>query len=199
MPSRIFSMAFNITSTLLCVSSASEIIHIFKLGPHNASHSEDPFSPGKSSLHNRRPSYGSDDKLEPGEDGEDVDAPSSPAVRKPNGTFMGLIRRTSQTVGTSFAMTVGGYLPKGVTEMWEPARDFAWIRLPKSGSGTSPTSGSVRSVVAMSSNSPHVMVVTSEGGFYVFSIDLAKGGEGTLTKQYSVLDNDKMASSAADL
>ena len=32
------------------------------------------------------------------------------------------------------------------------------------------------------------MVVTNEGNFYVFGIDLEKGGEGTLVKQYSVLD-----------
>lgn len=29
------------------------------------------------------------------------------------------------------------------------------------------------------------MVVTSEGNYYVFNIDLEKGGEGTLHKQYS--------------
>lgn len=110
---------------------------------------------------------------------------------------MGIIRRTSQNVSNSFAATVGGYLPKGVTEMWEPARDFAWIRLPKNGSaagnaigsgngsGATANSGPLRSVVAMSSNTPQVMVVTSEGNFYVFNIDLSKGGEGTLTKQYS--------------
>ena len=185
MPSRIFSMAFNMTATLLCVSSASETIHIFKLGPQNTPSSEKPSSSGKSSPQSRRLSYASDSPLETGDDGEDADKPSSLTARKPNGTFMGLIRRTSQSVGTSLATTVGGYLPKGVAEMWEPERDFAWIRLPKSGSPTAPTSGSIRSVVAMSSNSPQIMVVTSEGGFYVFSIDLARGGEGTLMKQYS--------------
>lgn len=71
--------------------------------------------------------------------------------------------------------------------MWEPARDFAWIKLPKSNPGSSgvASTGPVRSVVAMSSNTPQVMVVTNEGNFYVFNIDLSKGGEGTLTKQYS--------------
>merc|ERR1712000_136072 len=113
------------------------------------------------------------------------------------GTFFGLIRRTSQNVSSSFATTVGGYLPKGMAEMWEPARDFAWIRLPKSASGVPPAQ--LRSVVAMSANSPQVMVVTNEGNFYVFSIDLAKGGEGILVKQYSVLDiNDKMGGSGVD-
>jgi autophagy-related protein 18 len=29
------------------------------------------------------------------------------------------------------------------------------------------------------------MVVTSEGNYYVFNVDLEKGGEGTLYKQYS--------------
>lgn len=106
--------------------------------------------------------------------------------RKHNGTLMGMLRRTSQNVGNTFAATVGGYLPKGVSEMWEPTRDFAWMKLPKSGQGSGgQATGPVRSVVAMSSNTPQVMVVTSEGNFYVFNIDLSKGGEGTLTKQYS--------------
>ena len=81
--------------------------------------------------------------------------------------------------------------------MWEPTRDFAWIKLPKTSAGVPPNS--LRTVVAMSSNTPQVMVVTNEGNFYVFSIDLAKGGEGTLTKQYTVLDsNDKMAASSTE-
>jgi len=29
------------------------------------------------------------------------------------------------------------------------------------------------------------MLVTSDGGFYVFSIDMETGGEGILVKQYS--------------
>lgn len=172
MPSRIYSMSFNITSTLLCVSSATETIHIFKLGNQGA-HAD-----GNSGDAPLSPSSGSAP-----EDGSGPD-PSDITRRKHNGTLMGMIRRTSQNVGSTFASTVGGYLPKGVSEMWEPARDFAWIKLPKSNSGHS-GSGPLKSVVAMSSNTPQVMVVTSEGNFYVFNIDLSKGGEGTLTKQYS--------------
>jgi autophagy-related protein 18 len=185
MPSRIFSMSFNVTSTLLCVSSATETIHIFKLGPQRPSVSEEPSSPDTSPsfFNNRRLSQSSESPTDEADDGEEPDPSSSVAARKPNGSFMGLIRRTSQTVGTSLATTMGGYLPKGVAEMWEPARDFAWIRLPKPSAGASPNF--LRSVVAMSSNTPQVMVVTNEGNFYVFNIDLAKGGEGTLTKQYS--------------
>ena len=38
----------------------------------------------------------------------------------------------------------------------------------------------------MSSNSPQVMVVTNQGHFYVFNIDLERGGEGSLVKIYEV-------------
>lgn len=129
---------------------------------------------------------------------EETESAASAAARKHNGTFMGMIRRTSQNVGTSFAASIGGYLPSAVAEMWEPMRDFAWLKLPKPGtavvggtggplSATSPTiAAPLRSVVAMSSSSPQVMIVTNEGHFYVFAIDLEKGGEGTLLKVYEV-------------
>ena len=78
--------------------------------------------------------------------------------------------------------------------MWEPARDFAWCKIPKAppsslqgpGGGSGNSSVPLRSVVAMSSNSPQIMVVTNEGHFYVFGIDLEKGGEGTLVKVYEI-------------
>ncbi|OJD14322.1 hypothetical protein AJ78_05317 [Emergomyces pasteurianus Ep9510] len=192
MPSRIFSMSFNITSTLLCVSSATETIHIFKLG-HQGTSEELPASPigadprSPSSATRERGLSQSSSTFSAGEDPATDADPGDISARKHNGTLMGMIRRTSQNVGNSFAATVGGYLPKGVTEMWEPARDFAWIKLPKTAGQGSPGSnaGPVRSVVAMSSNTPQVMVVTSDGNFYVFNVDLSKGGEGTLTKQYS--------------
>lgn len=201
MPSRIYSMAFNITSTLLCVSSASDTIHIFKLGKENMATGDEPLSPTWPTTPSKRLSQHSDvnpyfesDMGDAAEQGED---PSSLKSRKANGTFMGLLRRTSQSVGTSLASNLGGYLPKGVAEIWEPSRDFAWIRLPKPASGQA--TGPVRSVVAMSSNTPQIMVVTNEGGFYVFGIDLAKGGEGVLLKQYSVLDiNDKIGGPVSD-
>jgi autophagy-related protein 18 len=188
MPCRIFNMSLNITSTLLCVSSATDTIHIFKLGPQSSPPPESSSSPGKLDgfFHNRRWSETSESPVEPSDELDESGMPSSAGARRPNGTLMGLIRRTSQNVGSSLATVVGGYLPKGVTEMWEPTRDFAWIKIPKA--NTPPASGSLRSVVAMSSTTPQVMVVTSEGNFFVFNIDLVKGGEGTLIKQYSYVN-----------
>lgn len=36
----------------------------------------------------------------------------------------------------SLSHSVGGYLPNTLTEMWEPTRDFASLRLPTSGART---------------------------------------------------------------
>lgn len=102
-------------------------------------------------------------------------------------------------MGRSVAGVVGSYLPQTVTEMWEPQRDFAYIKIPKVSSAASPGKGAagpgpaglsfpggpLRSVVAMSSSSPQVMVVTSDGGFYVYNVDMESGGEGLLLRQFS--------------
>ncbi|KAJ5881309.1 Autophagy-related protein 18 [Penicillium subrubescens] len=197
MPSRIYSMSFNTTSTLLCVSSSTETIHLFKLtqqGP--SSDASSAHSPVGRDSHSGAGPFGQQDDDEFGGESN-----SELAARKHNGTLMGIIRRTSQNVGGAVAARVGGYLPKGVSEMWEPTRDFAWFKLPRSNqsAGGNGNTGPLRSVVAMSSNTPQVMVVTSDGNFYVFNIDLSKGGEGTLTKQYSVIDsNDRLGYPAVD-
>ncbi|ODQ73077.1 hypothetical protein LIPSTDRAFT_71408 [Lipomyces starkeyi NRRL Y-11557] len=176
-PSRIYSITFNVMSTLLCVSSATETVHIFKL-----SDAEDPLM--STSGDERRKSFsssiGSDSSSPPGMNGGIFDAMMDGKTR--NGAMRNLIRRSSQTLGRSVAGRVGGYLPTAVTEMWEPARDFAFVKLPTKG---------IKSVVAISPNSPHVIVVTSEGYFYQYAIDVEKGGECTLTKQYSLLDNSE--------
>ncbi|KAF2263361.1 WD40 repeat-like protein [Lojkania enalia] len=185
-PARIYSMSFNLTSTLLCVSSATETVHIFRLGVPNASGSRSNSISGSvrptSSSRERSNSHGSEELEAPEYEDSIGDIP--PPERKPiNPTFASMIRRTSQNVGKSFAATVGGYLPSAVAEIWEPARDFAWVKIPRSpnSASTSP----VRTVVALNNNGPQVMVVTSEGNYYVFNVDLERGGEGTLYKQFS--------------
>ena len=206
MPARIFSMAFNATSTLLCVSSATETIHVFKLSDSQSQAvitsdiSSEPSSPTQTSQRSRRLS---DRSLSPAEsDVTETDQGARPAssnshsTRPHDGTFTGMLRRTSQNVTKTFAATVGGYLPSAVSEMLEPTRDFAWFKLLRapntsqgqlSQKGVSGGDGALKSVVAMSNSSPQVMVITSEGNFLVFNIDLESGGEGTLTKQYSIL------------
>ncbi|KAG1239784.1 hypothetical protein G6F68_018296 [Rhizopus microsporus] len=91
-----------------------------------------------------------------------------------------MLRRSSMHLGRNIAGSVGSYLPDVITEIWEPTRDFAQLKLPSAG---------IRSLVALSSTTPQVMVVTSEGYFYQYNIDLENGGECVLLKQYSLLES----------
>lgn len=190
-PARIFCMSFNPTSSLLCVSSATETVHIFRLvNPTKASNSDEPASPTERdpsmSSRDRSASPASEDPTQESTAYDSNSAMDSSAVgeRKPlHPTLASMIRRTSQSVGMGIAARVGGYLPKGVTEMWEPQRDFAWVKVPRSAGATA--TGPVRTVVAMSGSGPRLMVVSSEGVMFVFNLDLEKGGEGVMESQYS--------------
>ncbi|KAI0802289.1 protein-vacuolar targeting protein Atg18 [Xylaria sp. FL0064] len=209
-PSTIYSMSFNMTSSLLCVSSASDTIHIFRLqrpgsGTNNSTSEVDAPGSPRSDRWSRSQSFDSGNES-PGsaqdsssKDGTDLIAPaaaasSSSGRRRQSASFGSMLRRSSQIMGRSVAGVVGNYLPQTVAEMWEPLRDFAYIKVPKSTTtgrqGTILTNQQLRSVVAMSSSSPSVMVVTSDGSFYVFNIDMEHGGEGYLIKRFSVLDSD---------
>ncbi|KAI0900373.1 WD40 repeat-like protein [Annulohypoxylon nitens] len=210
-PSTIYSMSFNMASSLLCVSSTSDTVHIFRLqqpGPNNSNASSDTPTSPRQDRWSRSRSYDSGNDSpnsatgSPRSDVADLAAPppsNPPIINRPrhSGSFSSMIRRSSQLMGRSVAGVVGNYLPQTVTEMWEPLRDFAYIKIPKN-TTSSPRPGApiaaggqqLRSVVAMSSSSPQVMVVTSDGGFYVFNIDMEHGGEGYLVKQFSVIDSD---------
>ncbi|MCJ1360305.1 MAG: autophagy protein [Icmadophila ericetorum] len=220
MPSHIYSMSFNAMSSLLCVSSASDTIHVFKLGgPQNrrtSSSHEKGSSTATSMIQSSIATSKRERSSSPGGSEADLYASTmnndveSAANRKHNSTLLGMIRRTSQNVGTQLASSVGAYLPSAVAEMWEPARDFAWCKIPKhpplNANGplggrnghlsNSNSSAPLRSVVAMSANSPQVMVVTNEGRFYVFNVDLEKGGEGSLWKDYVIVGESGLAEKA---
>ncbi|KAL5621232.1 hypothetical protein BROUX41_006702 [Berkeleyomyces rouxiae] len=213
-PSTIYSMSFNLSSTLLCVSSTSDTVHIFRLaGPTGASvpvvaGTPAPIEPPESTQPYRwtRGRAKSTDSsmaeskaaITPPDASDKAAAAAGQAsdTRPGGGSLGNILRRSSVIMGRSVAGVVGSYLPQTVTEMWEPTRDFAYIKIPKSaGAGaaralTAAPGGPLRSVVAMSSSSPQVMVVTSDGGFYVFNIDMESGGEGCLVKQFSILDSD---------
>ncbi|CAH1757751.1 3854_t:CDS:2 [Entrophospora sp. SA101] len=154
-PARIHSISFNIVSTLLCVSSDTDTVHIFKLTGNNGN----PVANANSS--------------------NGVANGAAEAMKlllmERKRLLHGTIRRSSLHLGRTVAGSVGNYLPDALTEMWEPARDFAYLKLPSSG---------VQSVVALSTNAPQVMVVTSDGFFYQYNIDLENGGECVLLKQY---------------
>ncbi|EST09237.1 WD40 repeat [Kalmanozyma brasiliensis GHG001] len=180
---RIFSLNFNAVSTLLAVSSDTETVHIFKLS--SGSKGNGMHSPSVSSF-----DAGSDTSSPPGSTNGSRTGGYEAFMgnRKPSsGGIGGTLRRRSAALGRGISGSVGGYLPNSLTEMWEPSRDFAFLKLPSQG---------VSSVVALSATTPHVMVVTSEGYFYSYNIDLEHGGECVLMKQYSLLDGEAEATGA---
>ena len=191
-PSSIYHMSFNLSSTLLCVSSASETVHVFRLDLPSPPSSEKTSTDLWRRLASESPTSTSPPSSRDGRDEKDGQL----AARTHHGTLGSIIRLSSQTVGKTFASSVGGYLPSAVTEMWKPTRDFAFVKIPREPGGASTSSSSsssaianggrpVKSVVAMSSSQPQLMIVTSQGHFYVFGLDMEKGGEGFLMKQLS--------------
>ena len=201
-PSTIYSMSFNLSSTLLCVSSASETVHIFRLvTPQTASSaaSRDADIPSSPRANRWSRSLSVDSTDYPGSSVGEVGEPSpnnnGTSSKRSSGSFGSLLRRSSQLVGRSVAGAVGSYLPQSVTEMFDPQRDFASFKIPRphqnggrSGALMGGSSAPLRSVVAMSSSSPQVMVVTSDGHFYVYNIDMQRGGECPLVKFVSYVD-----------
>ncbi|KAK4514134.1 uncharacterized protein ATC70_006143 [Mucor velutinosus] len=161
---KIYSMSFNLVSSLLCVSSDTETVHIFKLSTNGS-----PTMNGNG--------YGNvyNDQSQQQHQQQQQDKDS----RGRSSSMGQMLRRSSMHLGRNIAGSVGSYLPDVLTEIWEPTRDFASLKLPSAG---------VRSLVALSSTTPQVMVVTSEGFFYQYNIDLESGGECVLLKQYSLLE-----------
>ncbi|KAI9315290.1 WD40-repeat-containing domain protein [Dichotomocladium elegans] len=151
-PAKIYSMSFNLVSSLLCVSSDTETVHIFKISSPPSG-----YDSGDSGSNNN--GYGKD----------------GAETRERSNSVGQILKRSSQHLGRN----IGSYLPGMITEMWEPTRDFASLKLPSAG---------VRSLVALSNTTPQVMVVTSEGYFYQYNIDLENGGECVLLKQNSLLE-----------
>jgi autophagy-related protein 18 len=144
---RVWSMNFNPAGTLLCVSSDTETVHVYNLlesmsgsgaGKTDRRKTTDNDQDGGIHPHSPPPS----------------EAPSSPTLSlaaagtggkpsQPNTTSAtASFSRRSLHLGKNLVAGMGGYMPRGVTEMWEPRRDFAYLKL-RGGGG-------VRSVVAMS-------------------------------------------------
>ncbi|KAJ3042734.1 autophagy protein [Rhizophlyctis rosea] len=88
----------------------------------------------------------------------------------------------------SAAGAMGSYfLPDAITEMWEPARDFAFAKFP---SGHSKGCQNICALTNTSTAHPQLMVVTAEGYCYQYSVDTEAGGECMFLKQYSLLEGE---------
>ena len=156
---KIYSMNFNLVSTLLAVSSVHDTVHIFKLGgsKNSGEKNSGETSSGNSSSPNT--SESTDGGASPPaslEGGYDsfIEKKKSNSISYVFffiqvfsrfllcGTFSrSSFNRRSLQLTKTLTHSMGGYLPNSLTEMWEPTRDFAFLRLPTSGT---------RSIVAFS-------------------------------------------------
>ena len=73
------------------------------------------------------------------------------------------------------AGALGNYLPAPLAEMWEPARAFAYFKLPTH----------AHAVTAVSTTLSVALAATSDGHFLTYAIDLEKGGECALAQSMS--------------
>lgn len=186
----IFSMNFNLASTLLAVSSDTSTIHIYRLANKDGSGGSTAGAGGGAGT------GGAGDVSPPGSVSTFGDEPSPPiapgsGTLSPPQSAANSLRRRSYHIGKSLLGGAGTYLPKGVTEMWEPQRDFAHIKLRSGQAG-------VRTVVAMSSTLPQVMVISADGVFQAYNIDLEHGGECALMKEFNLLSNEDTMSGGGE-
>ncbi|GAA6011894.1 hypothetical protein JCM11491_000094 [Sporobolomyces phaffii] len=189
---RIWSIGWNLKSTLMAVSSDTETVHVFRLGAgatgaaggsagargvagNDWENGEDRYNPGG-------PSASSQGQITNG--GGDLTPAGYDAIveqKRKEHSSSAQRKKSLSSLTRGIAGGVSNFLPSQVTGLFDPQRDFAYLKLPRGSHG-------VKSIVGISSSSPQIMVVTSEGLFYSYTIDLEKGGECILQKSYSLLD-----------
>ncbi|KAH6906012.1 WD40 repeat-like protein [Coprinopsis sp. MPI-PUGE-AT-0042] len=207
---KICSINFNLVSSLVCVSSMSGTVHIFKLGKQGSGGGA---ASSSSKALTGLPTSGGG-RSSPPESITSAASINEEEFSSPHGssssTSTSFLKKRGLQMTKTLTTSVGSYLPHSLTEIWEPERDFAWLRVPASGqraaaasastppatgsgssggSGAGAGGGGIRTIVSLSPTMPHVMVISSDGYFYLYSIDLEKGGECALLKQYSLLDS----------
>lgn len=174
-PARIYSIAFNAVSSLLGVTSDSDTVHIFKLATSSGGVKAGEGARaalGRSMSDLADDDTGSNSSGRPGGFEAFIDS-------KRTQSMTGTLRKKSLSLGRGLAGSVGTFLPSGLTSMWEPQRDYAFLKLPTPG---------VKSIIAMSSTTPQVYVVSSEGILYIYHIDFEAGGECVLSKSHNLMD-----------
>eukprot|EP00736_Rhodelphis_marinus_P012942 Rmarinus@m.16444 len=137
----IHSMSFNLSSSLLCVSSNTGTCHVFKIDPD----------------------AGVDASIESSHGGKEAGNSAAGPSTNDDKKSSGLLARHAKSLASS-------YLPEVISNMWEPLRDFAHIKLKESGPHQ----------IAVNDRNTDVMVITTSGFFYEYNLDASKGGECSL-------------------
>eukprot|EP00744_Colponema_vietnamica_P022216 GILI01031883.1.p1 GENE.GILI01031883.1~~GILI01031883.1.p1 ORF type:complete len:373 (-),score=5.05 GILI01031883.1:66-1184(-) len=88
---------------------------------------------------------------------------------------------SSSSLMSSATSMLQSYLPNVCRDLVEYDRDFASVRLRQAG---------VPNVCAINASNTQVMVVTSDGFFYQYTLDAVNGGECRLEREHLLLDTE---------
>ena len=159
LPAKISCINFDRRSQHVVVASNSETVHIFRLQQGASGGGEDVSMTGSTT--------------------SDSGRPAAPPRRVSRGA-MGLIRRGSQTLGKSVAGTFAPFLPSSVSDIWQPARHFASLKLPAKSDCT---------VAALLDDTAQVVVLTDAGTLHRYAIDKESGGDCELIHSEDLLSS----------
>lgn len=209
-PTKIYSLTFSPDNKYVVATSASETVHIFRLG-------EEELLENKHSR-SRLKDVQEEDEQETYEDtyddGDDSDAEdelelpqrklsqglsasfasvnsvvsdekAEPVVDQTRLSVARIIRRSSQTLGRKAAQKMGDFLPLRFSSILEPTRHFASLKIHALGRD-------VRLVAVMGNVNDEglipVHVATSGGTFYTYALDPERGGDCIMLQENSLLD-----------
>ncbi|KYQ89796.1 autophagy protein 18 [Tieghemostelium lacteum] len=85
----------------------------------------------------------------------------------------------SPTSSTTMVSKLNSYLPEMFSQVWDPIRDFARIKIPQG----------IPSICALSQNNKTAMVLTAEGLFLQYHFDEQIGGDLKLAAEHSFMES----------
>lgn len=186
-PTTIYSLSFSEDNKFVTASSATETIHVFRLGEQEAANTKGGI------LENVSSDDESVDVVDVEEDNELHSVISSesadkaePLIDSSRISVGRMIRKSSQALGRKAAEKMGTYLPPKFSSILEPNRHFASLKVPMA-KDTKTVSAIGKQL--KDSTLLHIMVVSSEGFFYNFGLDPERGGDCVMISQYSLFES----------
>lgn len=163
----IHRLTFNLNSSLIVATSDTETVHIFKLLP------DDDLGYSHNNNDNnmdREGGYQEGESEEQVQDDFDHDESEERIIPRSVNSNVKVNPRRHPSITDRIYQN----LPKNISSILEPQRDYAFLRIPNQ--------NKTKNVVGFNGN--NVLVGSSDGSLYVYTIP-EKGGECVLVKQYS--------------
>ncbi|CCH46702.1 putative WD repeat-containing protein [Wickerhamomyces ciferrii] len=173
----IHKLTFNLSSTLIAATSDTETVHIFKLQSDNdlsgSGSGNDLFSSGElidEGVGNSTGTNNDDGNNNNNQSDDNLDELEERIIPKAINSNSKIEPKRQPSIADRIYQN----LPKNISSILEPQRDFAYLR--------TPNPHKIKSVVGF--NGKNVLVGSTDGSLYVHTIP-PRGGECVLVKQYT--------------